>query len=60
MRLQDALDAALGGDLGDFAEAAVAHVRREVLRADEATQEALQQLVAEAKEEDASAGKAAP
>ncbi|HET8724618.1 MAG TPA: PH domain-containing protein [Anaeromyxobacteraceae bacterium] len=46
--------------IGDFAEAALGRVRAEVLRADGATHEALQQLAAEAREEDASARRAAP
>ncbi|HQR30501.1 MAG TPA: PH domain-containing protein, partial [Anaeromyxobacteraceae bacterium] len=39
--------------IGDFAEAALGHVRGEVLRADGATHEALEQLAAEARDEDA-------
>jgi Bacterial PH domain len=40
--------------IGDFAEAALEHVPGEVVRADGATHEALQQIAAEALEEDAS------
>ncbi len=44
--------------IGDFAEEALARVRPAVLASDAATREALEQLVAEAREEDASGGKA--
>jgi len=40
--------------IGDFAEAALARLRPEVVGSDEATQEALQQLASEARDEDAS------
>ena len=42
--------------IGDFADAALAGLRPEVLGADDVTREALQQLAAEAKDEDESAG----
>lgn len=42
--------------IGDFAEAALAHVRSAVLSGDGGTREALEQLAAEAREEDAGAG----
>jgi hypothetical protein len=45
--------------IGDFAEKALARIRPAVVSADEATEEALQQLVAEARQEDA-AGKGTP
>jgi hypothetical protein len=41
--------------IGDFADAALARLRPEVLRGSEHTQEALQQLASEARDEDASA-----
>ena len=41
--------------IGDFADAALARLRPEVLQGDEATREALQQLASEARDEDASA-----
>jgi hypothetical protein len=44
--------------IGDFADAALAGLRPEVLRADEVAQEALQQLASEARNEDASAARA--
>ena len=44
--------------IGDFAEAALAGVRPAVLAAEPATKEALEQLAAEAREEDAADGKA--
>jgi hypothetical protein len=44
--------------IGDFAEAALARVSPAVISADAATKEALEQLLAEAREEDATAGKA--
>ena len=44
--------------IGDFADAALAGVRPAVLAAEPATREALEQLAAEAREEDAAAGKA--
>ena len=46
--------------IGDFADAALGHVRADVLRADGATHEALQQLAAEAREEDAFARRSGP
>jgi hypothetical protein len=42
--------------IGDFADAALAGLRPEVLGSDEITREALQQLAAEAQDEDASVG----
>jgi Bacterial PH domain len=44
--------------IGDFADEALAHVRPAVLSSDVDTREALRQLAAEAREEDAGAGKA--
>jgi hypothetical protein len=44
--------------IGDFAEAALARLRPEVLRSNEAAQEALQQIASEARNEDASARQA--
>jgi hypothetical protein len=44
--------------IGDFAQEALARVRPAVLASDAATREALDQLVAEMREEDASGGKA--
>jgi hypothetical protein len=44
--------------IGDFAEAALAGLRPDVLGADEVAREALQQLAAEAQDEDAFAGRA--
>jgi hypothetical protein len=44
--------------IGDFADLALARLRPEVLRGDEGTQDALQQLASEAKAEDASAKRA--
>jgi hypothetical protein len=44
--------------IGDFAEGALAGVRPAVLDAEPATREALEQLAAEAREEDAAGGKA--
>jgi hypothetical protein len=44
--------------IGDFADAALAGLRPDVLGADEVTQEALQQLAAEAQDEDAFDGRA--
>jgi hypothetical protein len=41
--------------IGDFADAALARLRPEVLRGSEHTEEALQQLASEARDEDASA-----
>lgn len=44
--------------IGDFAEAALARVRPEVLRGDDGTHDALEQLVSEARAEDRSGGSA--
>jgi hypothetical protein len=44
--------------IGDFADVALAGIRPAVLAAEPATKEALEQLVVEAREEDAAAGKA--
>ncbi len=44
--------------IGDFADVALAGIRAAVLAAEPATKEALEQLAAEAREEDAAAGKA--
>jgi hypothetical protein len=44
--------------IGDFAEAALARVRPEVLKGDDGTHEALEQLVSEARAEDRSGGRA--
>ena len=46
--------------IGDFADEALARLRPAVLSANEDTREALQQLAAEAREEDGEAGKAGP
>ena len=46
--------------IGDFADEAIARLRPAVLSANGDTREALEQLAAEAREEDAAAGKAGP
>lgn len=46
--------------IGDFADEAIARLRPGVLRADGDTREALEQLAAEAREEDSAAGRARP
>ena len=44
--------------IGDFAEVALARVRPEVLKKDDGTHDALEQLVGEARAEDGSGGRA--